>query len=544
MVETPELPAFADLDQEQIDREKEFTIALLESAAPSAQLTRGAIHDLVTKPLATAMAAFRADAETYRNSYSLKLLAENPEQATEEAVDNAAANFRITRRPGGAAGGSLAIVVSELLPLSIPKGAEFTGPGSQLFTSDEVYTAKTSEETVTDQFDRLLRPRSGGGYVFNIDVTAADEGSLGMARKGDQFTVTSVIPGVASAYADEDFDGGLDPETNAELASILQTGMAVRTVSTQPGVEALLRSDPAMADIMEVNLIGMNDPEQQRYHAPVPIAYGGRLDVWIKAQALPQSTRLTVTATLETKNSDGSQVWSFVVARADAAGAYRVLEVERTADSGDVVITPDSYTIGVDFSDDDVRPDIVSGSEACYTRYQILTVLFTDTPPDADSLEVGDEAEYTAVIWKMPLISEAQDFLNDPDRLPKTTDVVVRAAVPVELAVAINVSRRLGAQTVDEAEVQSAVADHVQQLGFVGRLTATEIAHAAYSGLPDGFVIDKIELVGVIYLPDGTLETLRSLEVIEIPSRPELYTTSKTAFFVLAPDSVTVNVAG
>lgn len=544
MITTPELTPFADLDPDQIDREKGFVVALLESAAPSAHLTRGAVHDLVVKPLSTAMAALRADAEKYRNSYSLKLLADNPTEATESAVDNVAANFRITRRPGGAAAGSLAIVVSDLIPLTVPKGAEFTGPGSQVFTSDEAYTAKTSAETVTDQFDRLLRPRSGGGYIFNINVTAANQGSLGMARKGDQFAITSVIPGAASAYADEDFSGGLDPETNADLSTTLQTGMAVRSVSTQPGVEALLRSDPIMADIMEVNLIGMNDAEQQRYHAPMPIAYGGRLDVWIKAQALPQSVSLKVTATLAAKNTDGSQGWTLIIPRTEAAGAYRVLEVIRTADSGDVVITPDDYTIGVDFGDDDVRPDIVSGAEASYTKYQVLTVSFTDTPPNADSLSVGATAEYTAVVRRMPLIAEAQDFLNDPSRLPKTTDIVVRAAVPVELAVAVNVSKRQGAQTVSESSVQSSIAEHVQQLGFVGKLTATEVAHAAYSGLPDGYVVDKVELVGVIYLPDGSLETIRSLEVIEIPSRPELYTTAKTAFFVLSPDSVTVNVAG
>ncbi len=544
MITTPALPAFADIDDDQISQEKEFIVALLNDAAPSAQLGRGAIHDLVVKPLAVIDAALRTDAENYRNSFSLKLLADNPDQATEAAVDNAAANFRITRRPGGAAAGTLAIVVSDLLPLTIPKGAVFVGPGSQLFASNEAYTAKTSAETVTDQFDRLLRPRSGGGYLFTITVTAAVEGSLGMARRGDQFTVQSVIPGVASAYADDDFAGGLDPETNADLSAILQSGMAVRSVSTQPGIESLLRSDPAMSDIMEVRLIGMNDAEQQRYHAPVPIAYGGRLDVWIKAQALPQSVSLVVTASLVTKNLDGSQVWSFTISRSDAAGVYRVLDIVRTADDGDVSIGPDSYTLGVDFASDDVKPDITNGAEASYTRYQTITVLFTDTPPGADSMVVGDTATYTATLWKMPLIAEAQDFLNDPTRLPKTTDVVVRAAVPIDMSITVNVSRRQGAQSIDEAAIQAAIASHVQQLGFVGRLTTTEISHVAYNSLPDGYVVDKVELVGIIYRPDGDTEVLRSLEAVEIPSRPELLTTAKTTFFVLQPAAVTVNAAG
>lgn len=544
MVDTPALPAFKDLDPAQVSREKDFVVALLNDGSPSSQLGRGAVHDLVVKPLANASAALRTDATVYRNSYSLKLLAENPEQATEDAVDNAAANFRITRRPGGAAAGTLAIVVSDLLPLTVPKGAVFVGPGSQLFTSDEAYTAKTSAETVTDQFDRLLRPRSGGGYIFTISVTAQEAGTLGMARKGDQFTVQTVIPSVASAYADEDFKGGLDPESNADLSAVLQTGMAVWSVSTQPGIEALLRSNALLSDIMEVRLIGMNDAEQQRYHAPAPIAYGGRLDVWIKSQALPQSTSLVVTAKLASKNADGSQVWSFTVPRDSAAGVYRVQEITRSADTGDVNLDPDSYTLGVDFGSDDVKPDIVVGAEASYSRYQTLNVLFTDTPPNAADLDVGSEATYTVILWQMPLIAEAQDFLNDPARLPKTTDIVVRAAVPVDLSVTINVSRRQGAQSVDEASIQSSVSSHVQQLGFVGRLTATEVAHSAYSSLPDGYVVDKVELVAVVYKPDGTQETLRSLEAITIPNRPELLTTPKTAFFVLQPDSVTVNAAG
>lgn len=544
-VETLPLPDLDTIEQEQVDTEKAHLQALLADSAGDARLTRGAVHDLVVRPLADAMAALRADAFAFRAGASLQLLAENPELATDEAVDVAAGNFRVSRSAGGAAAGTMALVVAELVPLTVPKGAVFVGPAGQRFLSDEAYTAKTSEEAVVDQFDRLLRSRSGGGYVFTIQVTAEEAGAAGMARRGDEFTPEAGLPGVAQAYADEDFAGGLDPESNAELSAALQSGVSARTVSTQPGVEALLRSGEGLADLDAVSLVGMNDAEQQRYHAPVPVAHGGRLDVWVKSQALPQTVPVDVSARLVEKNGDGSGVWTFSLTRAQAAGVYRVLDVSRqqSGSSEDAVFDVDSYTLGVDFGEDDVQPDLVTGADAAFSRYQTMAVTFTDDAQDHTNLAVGDAADYSALTWGMPLVAECQDFLNGPDHLPATTDVLVRAAVPVELALTLQVSRRSGSQTVDEDEVATAVAARAQGLGFVGRLTASELAAAAYDALPDGYVVDKVEIVGTAYRPDGTEVTTTSLEAVEVPDEPELMTTAKTAFFVLDAASVTVNVA-
>ncbi len=539
------VPDLTALDSDEVQQTLDFIAQRVAEYAPTVERQRGVVRQIVLD-LNSILGAAQSQVinDQVVISGSLLQINENPEVADPEMVDRLLSNFRVIRRSGAAATGQVAIVISRSVPVTISKGMRFES-GGMIYTTDNAFAARTTAATVVNNTDRLIRP-AGTDFAFTIDVTAEVVGAAGQLSRGTALTPQSLIPDFVRAYAEDDFIGGLNEDTNEELLDRLQQGLADRSSSNRTTIASMIVNEPAFERVLAVSVIGYGDPEQIRYHTIFPVAQGGRVDVYARTQAQPQSLVVTRSATLIEKTAAGG-VWQFSIARDDVPGFY---EVEKIVLAGHDLSAEAGYEVtetvrGIDLSDDGtgLTPDVVSGAEAAFSRFQAATVRFLDTDTEITALTVNSaKADYDVAVTVMPLVQQLQEFLSDRDRRHSATDILVRAPIPVFLSLNFTVRKSVRDAAPDLDAIRTALASYVNNTGFIGRLSASSLAHVVHQNLAVGQTASAIEMFGRVLRPDGTTAFSRSYDTLEIPNEPEKMVSSRTAVFYLDPRRIGISV--
>lgn len=537
------VPDLTTLDDDQVQQTLDFITQRVGEYAPTVQRKRGVIKEIVLQLEAVLGAAAAKVVEQVNTGSSLKLATEDPAGADPETIDRVISNFRVTRAPGGAAGGPVTVVISQLVPVTIPKGLVFEANGVR-FAATSAFAARTTAGAVVSATDRLIRPVSGGDYAFTIDVAALTEGAAGQLKRGARLAPQSLIQSFVRSYAEADFVGGTDADTTEELLAKLQAGLADRSSSNRTTIDSMIKNAPDFAGVLATSAIGYGDPEQVRYHYLFPVAFGGRVDVYAQTQALPRSLKLTKTATLVEVTSEGG-LWQFSLARDEAPGAY---EVSKIVPAGEDDGAQTGYEVrealrGFDLTADGtgLTPDVETAEEAAYSRFSTLTVRFLDTDTATAALLAGESRQdYDVVVSVMPLVAELQDFLADRGNRPAACDVLAKAPVPCFLELNLTVYKRAGQDDPDLGALRTDLADYVNRRGFAGRLSAGALAAVAHGRILDGQTVSAIDMFGRIVRPDGQTVYVRSDETLLIPDQPDKMVTARTTVFLLDPANVGV----
>jgi len=539
-----ELPDLENLSPDAVDAAHAYVTQRMSEYAPNSETKRGVIHDIVLYLEGVFGAAHDEWADRLRKSGSLKAIQADPTLATDEIVDGLLSNFRFERKGGAKAAGQVVVVLTGLFPSNVPAGLVLVGNGQQ-FVTETAFAGRVSQASVVAPTDRLIRPVGDDTYAFVIDVVAAEDGTAGMIRRGTKLAPQTFIPHALTLYAESDFTGGVNPENNAELVARMQEGIAGKNASNRVTLSAMLREDARFERVLAVSMVGYGDPEQLRYHGVLPVAAGGRLDVYLRSQGLPGTVRLERTATLVDQLAAGG-VWQFGVERLEAPGFY---DVDKIVLKGADELTTAGYEVSsdtrtLDLTDADetaLVPDLETAAEAAYSPYQAGVIQFLDTDTDA-SLPVGSKRDYVVVLRAMPLVGDLQDFLAARDVRPGAGDVLVRGAVPCDVRLTFKVLKRAGQEDPDLAAMASALAEEVNSSGFPGQLSASTLQAVAHRFLVDGQATGAMDLWGVIRRPDGTKRQLRSTDKIVVPDEPDRMVSGRTVGFFLDPEDVSIAV--
>ncbi len=533
------VPDLATLDPDEVQQTLDFISQRLGEYAPAVLRNRGVVRELVMQFAAILAAAQARVIETQvTNSSSLLKITEDPDGADPDVVDLVLSNFRLTRKDGGTASGQVAVVVSQKVPTTVPKGTRFEANGL-LFETPAAYAGRVSSGAVVSGTDRLIRPLTGGDYVFTVDVVAVEPGSGGQLKRGVRLVPQSLIQNFVRAYAESDFAGGSDAETNAELIARLESGIADRSPSNRTTLDALVRNADEFSEVVATSVAGFGDAEQRRYHYLFPVAFGGRVDLYARTRPLPQDVKLTRNCTLVEKRAEGG-VWQFSLARDDAPGFYEVARVVAVdSDSGTQV----GYEVlellhGLDPAADSTgfAPDLDSAVESAFTRFQTATVRFLDTDTDVTGLTTGESrADYDAIVTVLPQVAELQAFLADRERRPFACDLLVKAPVPCFLELNFTVFKKAGQADPDLGSIRADLAAYVNGLGFPGRLSAGALAAVAHARLSGGQTLSAIDMFGRILYPDGDTVYVRSYETLLIPDTPTRMVSPLTVAIYLDP---------
>jgi hypothetical protein len=529
------------LDPTLVDQTLAELNQLMQEAHPEVELTRGVVYDLLQYFSSVFGAKEQTEVDNVIRSASLLEITANPELASDTIVDRVFSNYNITRKPGDNANGSIQIVVSKDIDTVIEDGLIFEANGQQ-FGADSAFVGRSTTSIVQSSTDRRLVPLGDGTFAFNIEATAVEAGSFGNISRGTQMIPQTLPANYVDSFAATDFIDGFPTETNQEILTRQQEGVAAKTWGDRVNISAWIKEN--FDRVLHVSTIGFGDPEMDRdQHWIWPTSGGGRTDTYLQTRDLPQDVTLLKTASFIETTPDGS-IWQFDIERDDAPGFYEVNRIALPNDPADFAgfeVTQDMRA--ADLSGDDFVPDIVNAKEAIYTAYQTAVIRFLDTTTPTTGLIAGNQAEYLVSIQAQPELKDIQAFTNDRARAkPAAADNLIKGAVPCYLT--INFDLRVPAVTdnIDTGQIQNDLAAYVNNLGFCGQLHASALADVIHNTLVGKAATGAIDMFGRIRRVDGTDQFIRDDAVLIIPDQPEYYLTGRTTIFILDPANIGISI--
>ena len=516
--------------------QRDLLVTQIQELHPELDLRAGPLHDVVLELYAILQTAQNTNFQRLLDSQSLLAITEDPALADEDIVNRQLSNYLITRQDGTVATGNITIVVSTLTPLSIGQGAVFFANGLS-FVTTATYAARISEDAVTATTDRLLLPLGDGTYSFNIPVVAETVGQAGALRQGARLITDVAISDLVKIQAAADFSGGTNAETNADLLTKLDAGLAIAAWADRPNIEKLIRKQAAFSDILAISIIGCGDTEMTRdQHGLCPISHGGRTDIYVRTQALYLTPSLTIEATFIERTEAGG-LWQFSIPAELAPGFYRVVVIRpASALSGTLAVFSDTRAYDID----DTDPDIATAAEGTYSAYQTAVIRFIDTVTVVTSLTAGDTADYHVELQSLPLLADLQTFTNTRTTTSPNSDVLIKAAIPCFISLGFTLYAKPLSAAIDETVIKNALADYVNNLGFTDRIYAAALQHSIGNYLPGGVFAGRIEISGRLCPPDAAVQIIRSFDILLIPSAGMV--SNKTVCCYLDPADVTIEI--
>jgi len=536
-----ELPSLDALLQTDVDQVTAKLTQQLFEKYPEMDLRRGLFHDVLLVAHAILETALRTNLQRYLDARSLRQVALDPSLASPGVVDAILSNWGVSRREGTKARGTIMIELSQARSTTIPAGFIFESNGYS-FASAATYSARANAAQVTAVNDRVITQIDNGNYVFVIDVVAAEVGSAQKLNAGDILSPNSAIAGFVSSYALSSFEEGTTTETNAELLSSLQLGIAAKTLSNRTNMLALLRDTPEFALVTNNSIVGYGDREMLRdRHNIFGISYGGRVDWYCRGQQNLQRTRVLVEAVL-TRNTPEGGIWQMMITRDISPGFFEIAAIRsRTAP-----LTAASFVLvdevrGIDTTGEGFVPDVLNVVEGAYSSYQTAVVAFLD-PDTAFNTPTGTSAEYSCEFKGVPLIAELQTFLSSRDVRHFGADVLVKAPVPCFVQITLTINKASDDAVPDITGITQAIVDCVNTTDFIGRLDGSKIVDVVHNFLSGNLSVTSLDLLGRIRRPDGTFLYLRNPEAIVVPTDPARLVTANTVQFFTEAVDVSINV--
>ena len=530
----------------EVQQSQEFMAQLVQEQNPNVEVKRGVLHDLLFYYSGALATANQTNIDRYRKSNNLKSVEADPTLADVGVVDNLLSNYRLTRRQGTTASGTITIIVSSLSTVTIPNGATFTANG-KTFATTSAFLARTEAANVVSATDRLLSATSDGNYSFTLPVVAQEIGSASLLSKDALVIPSFTIVNFVKAFVAETFTGGIDSETNAELIARLNEGIAAKAMSNRINMSALLKEQTGLENIVNSSIVGYGDKEMLRdQHSIFPISFGGRVDWYVRTSEQVKSTTLTKTATLVEDTGSSRGTWQVTLDRDEVPGFYDVTQIapsDTIEYSGTFKILSDARSKATTDIAGELTPDIKDVVECVYSRYQSASVRFADDATDISSLTVGTSTkEYKVVVRYLPLIKTAQTFASSRNHRNYAGDILIKAPIPC--FVGLDFTIRSGAESsgANLSSIKTALAKFVNTMGFCGRLSASALNDVIYNHLVGDCVgLSAINMTGRIRKPDGTTTVLNSTEVLIIPDKPAEMVTGRTTAFFLDPSDIAIS---
>ena len=541
-----------ELDQATFDANLQLVKSMLQAAYPTADFKRGAVHDLVLV-LSSAMAAVNQDnIDRIRRSNSLREITADPTLADADTVARLMSNYRITPSSGTSATGTVAIVLTSLVTVTIPLGQTFTDGAGRTYKTLSAFTGRTSSVNVVATTDRLISAVGNGTFVFTVSVTDTAVGTAGNLPRLAALTATPTISGLSSRYVATDFTGGTDAETNAQLLARQQSSWTSRSLANRTGVDGLIRAQTGFANILASSVTGFGDAEQRRNHSILPVTLPGRIDVWVRTQALWQSVKLTKTATL-ISTAGGQGKWQFTITRDDAPGFYEIEKILLPANDNNTALAgytinqeTRGYDISVGTTDSTIfLPDITAATEAAYSRYETSTVQFTDTDTSISGLTVNVSTKaYSVFVRVLPCVTALQDALSNSNNRSLAGDALVRAPVPCFVTAAVTITQSSGTAALVTGPLKQAAADAINNIGFTGKAAVAVATAAIQALLPAGNTITTSTLAGRVHRADNTDINLSATSTtLDVGTDAANLVTANTVGFFCRASDVTITVA-
>lgn len=537
-----------DITQEDFDAASQVVISGIKAYNRKLDTRDGTVlRDLLVDPDAaiTSVASGQIGEAVKSSSLSrMKEAQDAGEEIDQSDVDAILSNFNIKPASGRKSYGTVKIVVSDnSVAYSVAEGAVFRTVDDLEFVADESVVAASFDMQYTGQSVAVKLYEGAAGWFFLVPVTASETGSSYNIQQGTSLTPDSVITSFVMAEAYKDFDGGSDtPDLGAVIDSI-PSGLSIRGFVNKSAVEGMLRDEFDSGDypIVAVSSVGYGNVAQRRdKHNVFGVGVGGRVDVYVRN--FGDLFSITETITGYGTGSDGEYVIDVPPEKFPAACWIKSVSdpYYHASEDEDVL---ESFSFSAERTCEypsgssawhDI--DLSSGpSEGFNTVWQGFRIKLREVP-DAES--GGSQAssdggrDFKVTAWCLPQADDIQAYVDRDDVRSVSTDVVVRC--PVVCNVSVNaVVQYNPKEPMDEALARSRIRSYINGLGFVGRLTRSEIVYVLKSlGAVSVDMPNKDMLYGSLHDAFGERHVLSgdALDVSTIEDGPAMLSKDTVVF--------------
>ena len=475
----------SDISQADFDAAAETVVSGIKAFNGKLDTRDGTVlRDLLVNPEAAIEAVTAGQISEARKSSSLKRLKEaqdSGEAIDQDDVNAILSNFNIKPHSGTSARGLVKVVVADgTVAYSVPEGAVFSTSDKHSFLVDSQVVASVAGVSNPGVSPTTTLYKGAAGWFFLVPVTASDVGADGNISQGTSLTPESRVPSFVMAEAYKDFCGGSDVEPLGDIIKSIPSGLSIRGFVSKTAVEGMLRGefDEGKHPIVAVSAVGYGNAAQRRdKHNLFGVGVGGRIDVYVRNF----TDAFTKTETLAgIKIEDGRYFIDVPEGKFPGACWIKSVSDPFSADNSEDVLSSLAFTaertadVSGTWHDIDSSTPYNTAVEAFNTVWQGFGILLDDVPEDIDGGGWSDTRNFKVTVYCMPLAKEIQDFVDRDDVRSVSTDVVVRC--PIVCSVSVNAVASYDPKNpVDESLAKSKIRKYINNLGFVGRLTRSEV---------------------------------------------------------------------
>lgn len=544
--------SFEDINPDSVSQYEELIRETLENQYPTVDFGKGTVlFDLVVRPQALYMALNEENAENIRKSSSLLEIANNPVLADQDIVDAVLSNYRVTRTPGNKANGSITIALTTNATTPIPENSVFYA-GIRRYVTPTSYVGVPDQSLISRPTDRLITQNSDGNWEFIIEVEAESTGEEYQLTQSTSMSADNPPPNYIRSFVTYDFVAGSTEESNEELISELANGASGKTMSTRLNIGSFVKAE--YPDVTNISIIGYGSADMRRdRHNVFDGSHGGKSDIYVQTQPRPLVVQTKMFATLV---DAGTKRWQIFFGRDTFPGFYKlkkIVPVEGIPDGVDACGDPNLGTLNIlntvkSFNssplDNGFKPDIMTYSEAAFSRFQEVTYEFQDPYTDTTGLvNMVSTHEYVIDVLQMPLIKEIQDYITNRGVSAHRYDDVVRAPVPCLVSATVPIRVPAGSSINTDA-LASAAANSINDEGFANELPASVICSAVQDQLPSrARVYPPIDMLGEYISPtQQDPRFIRSATVLTVPTDHTISVSSSTVMFFASADDIHIEI--
>lgn len=475
--------------QERITLEIQQTLTEL---LPNLDFSIGTVlYELVVKPAAVTYAGQESALDTLRDNMSLVQVL-NQTTPDPVLVDNLLSNFNVTRREGLLATGLLNIYTNATQPVNIPQSAVFTCAGVNMRPTKTfvgVIGEITNEDTATISYIQA-REYGRGLYVFPISVVTTQPTATVLST-GQACTTTITNSFIKKIDVASTISGGSVEETTVQLLERAATSINAKVLTGRDNIRSFLSSNETVT-VLDTAVFGMGDPLQIRDTAESgQLSVGGHVDAYVKTGPVPTTVTTTLTGT-----RDADSIWTIIIPEDTYPGAYGVTRITY---NGDLVSGGINHVLG--FFTEESAPLMTEQAHARYSMYQTMSVQFrADDIPSAVT-----SATFIVDVLYMPGVAALQAMVQDDSVRSYSFDMLIKAAIPILVAVSVDLEYPRGFAPPTATQMQRAISD-VINLKAIGttELAASDVIYAIKLLFPEALVKMPINMFGRVFLPDGT----------------------------------------
>lgn len=440
--------------------------------------------------------------------------------------------------PPSFAFGEIRVITDSQNTIILPAGTRFSA-GSVTYVLENAQTLKSAERAAADPNSKPLLRLENNRWYSNLLVVSEVPGQIGNISAGTKLTADIGASSIVDISAATNFVGGRDSSVVDDLIQQVRNNTFTSVMGTRDQIVSFLQRNSIIGGVRQVGVVGFGDIESSRGKHPfLPMYRSGIVDLYLTPTYYPVKQTIDVESVVV--GATGTTVeYQFSLSASESGGFYKIDRVVDTLTGNTLKINSDIRGLALTPSPGVQLPILEYAFDAGFSAFQTATIRCVSTTAD---VSVGQSRMLNVTLVRVPGLESAQRFVSSRNVRSLSGDILLKAAIPIFLAVKVRLQTQFETLIPDIEKIQTAVSDSISQRPMRAVITVSDIAKAVSRYLPDDMTVISVDFDGELIFPDGDVERLTGVNEISCPHWPDRLVTSRTTAFYCSPSDVTISI--